>query len=121
MPEEGRCARNRSNQPISTHAARPTSNRRSADGVALLLRSRTNVVADSGGRSRWNTLGVPMKRPAKSAIELYEEAVYLLRSAPASALAAYYTGSLPFVLAFLFFWADMSQRCCRVLRISRWP
>lgn len=50
-----------------------------------------------------------MKRPAKSAIELYEEAVYLLRSAPASALAAYYTGSLPFVLAFLFFWADMSQ------------
>ena len=50
-----------------------------------------------------------MKRPAKSAIELYEEAVYLLRSAPASALAAYYTGSLPFVLGFLFFWADMSQ------------
>jgi Domain of unknown function (DUF4129) len=50
-----------------------------------------------------------MKRPAKSAIELYEEAVYLLRRAPASALAAYYAGSLPFVLGFLFFWADMSQ------------
>ena len=29
-----------------------------------------------------------MKRPAKSAIELYEEAIYLLRSAP-DALAAY--------------------------------
>jgi Domain of unknown function (DUF4129) len=54
-------------------------------------------------------LDVPMKRPARSAVELYEEAVYLLRSAPASALAAYYAGSLPFVLAFQFFWADMSQ------------
>ena len=50
-----------------------------------------------------------MKRPAKSAIELYEEAVYLLRRAPASALAAYYAGSLPFILGFLFFWADMSH------------
>src|SRR5271155_2090940 len=50
-----------------------------------------------------------MKQPAKSAVELYEEAVYLLRRAPASALATYYTGSLPFVLAFQFFWADMSQ------------
>jgi Domain of unknown function (DUF4129) len=54
-------------------------------------------------------LDVPMKRPAKSAVELYEEAVYLVRRAPASALAAYYVGSLPFVLAFQFFWADMSQ------------
>jgi len=54
-------------------------------------------------------LDVPMKRPAKSAVELFEEAVYLLRSAPASVLAVYYAGSLPFVLAFEFFWADMSQ------------
>ena len=50
-----------------------------------------------------------MKRPSKSAIELCEEAVYLLRRAPAPALAAYYTGSLPFILGFLFFWADMSH------------
>jgi hypothetical protein len=50
-----------------------------------------------------------MKRPAKSAVELYEEAVYLLRRAPASTLAAYYAGSIPFVVGFLFFWADMSQ------------
>jgi hypothetical protein len=50
-----------------------------------------------------------MKRREKSPIELYEEAVYLLRRAPASVIAAYYAGSLPFVLAFLFFWADMSQ------------
>jgi hypothetical protein len=45
----------------------------------------------------------------KPALELVEEAAYLVRSAPASALAAYYTGTLPFVLAFLFFWADMGR------------
>lgn len=50
-----------------------------------------------------------MKRASKSAVELLEEAVYLLRSAPIAALAAYYLGSVPFVLGFLFFWADMSQ------------
>ncbi|HLK21029.1 MAG TPA: DUF4129 domain-containing protein [Bryobacteraceae bacterium] len=50
-----------------------------------------------------------MKRPAKSAVELYEEGVFLLRRAPPSALAAYYAGSIPFVLGFLFFWSDMSQ------------
>src|SRR5450755_867486 len=50
-----------------------------------------------------------MKRPAKSAVELYEQAVFLLRRAPASTLAAYYAGSIPFVVGFLFFWADMSQ------------
>src|SRR5713226_4218021 len=50
-----------------------------------------------------------MKRREKSAVELYEEAIYLLRRAPASMLATYYAGSLPFILAFLFFWADMSQ------------
>ena len=43
----------------------------------------------------------------KPALELVEEAAYLVRSAPASALAAYYAGTLPFVLGFLFFWADM--------------
>lgn len=45
----------------------------------------------------------------KGAVELLEEAVHLLRLAPASALAAYYIGSLPFVLGFLYFWADMSR------------
>jgi hypothetical protein len=50
-----------------------------------------------------------MKRQEKSPIELYEEAVYLLRRAPASVIATYYAGSLPFILGFLFFWADMSQ------------
>src|SRR5271165_1454214 len=45
----------------------------------------------------------------KSPLDLLEEATYLLRSAPAGALAAYYLGTLPFLLAFLFFWADMSR------------
>ena len=50
-----------------------------------------------------------MSKREKSAIELFEEAAYLLRRAPGPAVAAYYTGSLPFALGFLFFWADMSQ------------
>src|SRR5438067_537619 len=45
----------------------------------------------------------------KGAIELVEEAVHLLRRAPAAMLAIYYAGALPFVLALLYFWADMSR------------
>ena len=41
--------------------------------------------------------------------ELLEEAVHLLRRGPAGALACYYIGSLPFVLALLYFWTDMSR------------
>jgi len=50
-----------------------------------------------------------VRKRQRSAIQLFEEAVFLLRRAPGSAIAAYYIGSLPFVLGFLFFWADMSQ------------
>ncbi len=45
----------------------------------------------------------------KGAIELIEEAVHLLRLAPIAILASYYAGGLPFVLASLYFWADMSR------------
>ena len=45
----------------------------------------------------------------KSAIELIEEAVHLLRGSPLAVLAGYYAGSLPFVLCLLYFWADMSR------------
>jgi hypothetical protein len=45
----------------------------------------------------------------QGSLELIEEAVHLLRRAPLSALTAYYVGSLPFVIAFLFFWGDMSR------------
>ncbi len=50
-----------------------------------------------------------LRRQGKGSIELIEEAIHALRTAPAAALAAYYLGCLPFVLGLLFFWADMSR------------
>jgi hypothetical protein len=41
-----------------------------------------------------------------SALDVIEEAIFLLRAHP-SLLVPYLTGSLPFVLALLYFWADM--------------
>jgi hypothetical protein len=49
------------------------------------------------------------KQLAKAPLELVEEAFHLVRLAPAGVLAAYYLGSLPFVLALLYFWSDMSR------------
>ena len=48
-------------------------------------------------------------RSSKSVLDIIEEATYLLRSAPIGAFAAYYLGTMPFLLAFLFFWADMGR------------
>jgi len=45
----------------------------------------------------------------KSAIEIAEEAVHLLRLSPIRVLALYYVGTLPFMLGLLYFWADMSH------------
>ena len=45
----------------------------------------------------------------KSAIHLVEEAVHTLRTAPLYLLSAYIIGTLPFVLALFYFWADMSR------------
>jgi hypothetical protein len=45
----------------------------------------------------------------KGALDLIDEAVHLLRLAPAGVLAAYYLGALPFTLGLLYFWADMSR------------
>lgn len=45
----------------------------------------------------------------RGALELIEEATHLLRSAPASLLAVYAMGTLPFVLGLLFFTADMAS------------
>ena len=47
--------------------------------------------------------------PGKGSLELVEEATQLVRTAPVAALTCYYVGTLPFVLAALFFWGDMSQ------------
>lgn len=49
------------------------------------------------------------RRQGKSACELIEEAVELLRAASPAALASYYLGALPFMLGLLYFWADMSR------------
>ena len=51
----------------------------------------------------------PKHSSDKTAFQLIEEAVHLLRQSPASVLATYYLGALPFVLALLFFWTDMSR------------
>lgn len=45
----------------------------------------------------------------KSAIRMIEEAVHILRAAPGALLSVYYTGSVPFILGLLYFWADMSR------------
>jgi hypothetical protein len=42
-------------------------------------------------------------------VEMLEEAVQLLRSAPAPAIAAYLAGSVPFLIGCLFFWTEMSR------------
>src|SRR5438105_3938890 len=54
----------------------------------------------------------------KGAFELLEEAFHLLRLAPASMLASYYLGSLPFVLVLLFFWFDMSRSAFAEQRLA---
>jgi len=54
----------------------------------------------------------------KSAVELIEEALHLLRGVPGSTLAGYYIGALPFVLAALFFWSDMSRSALAEQRLA---
>lgn len=46
---------------------------------------------------------------SKPALDLVEEATHLLRTAAVGTLALYYVGTAPFVLALLYFWADMSR------------
>lgn len=43
------------------------------------------------------------------ALDLIEEAVHLLRGAPAATIGGFYAGAAPFVVGLLFFWADMSR------------
>jgi len=54
----------------------------------------------------------------KGAFELIEEAFHLLRLAPLSTVASYYVGSIPFVLALLFFWSDMSRSAFAAQRLA---
>jgi len=45
----------------------------------------------------------------RGAIDLLEESVHLLRRASIQLILQYYFGALPFVIGFLYFWADMSR------------
>jgi hypothetical protein len=51
------------------------------------------------------------RRPTEgmTLLEIAEASLHQVRLAPVDVLTPYYIGSLPFVLAFLYFWADMIQ------------
>lgn len=53
------------------------------------------------------SLDAPQKAP--QALLLVERSIHLLRRNGAAALAEYYLGSLPFTVALLYFWSDMSR------------
>ena len=55
-------------------------------------------------------------KQAPGAVDLIEEALHLLREAPFGVWVLYYTGTVPFVLGFLYFWADMAQSAFAVQR-----
>lgn len=44
-----------------------------------------------------------------SGVDMAGEALHLLRAAPLAGLMSYFIGSAPFVLAFLYFWAELSD------------
>jgi hypothetical protein len=52
-----------------------------------------------------------MRKPEqiRGALDILEEAVHLVRRIPLALLLQYYIGTFPFVLGFLYFWADMSR------------
>src|SRR5690348_8414106 len=54
-----------------------------------------------------------VRRPSldagRNGLDLVEEAMHLVREASATTLAVYYAGAIPFVLALLYFLADMSH------------
>lgn len=49
----------------------------------------------------------PLSADAPGPLELIEEAVALLRGAPAACLLSYYVGALPFALGVLWFWVGL--------------
>jgi hypothetical protein len=57
------------------------------------------------------------QQPGKPPFEIIEEAFHLLRGAPVRLLAGHFIGTLPFVLALLYFWADMSKSAFAAARL----
>jgi len=74
--------------------------------VAALLRFEWTACSGTGGRL---PPVYPVDITGICTIRLIEETFHILRSAPATLLTFYYTGSVPFVLGLLYFWADMSR------------
>ena len=58
------------------------------------------------GRSMKRKPGI---QQSKAALDIIEEATHLLRLMPVHYFTSYYTGTLPFILWFLYFWSDMSR------------
>ena len=46
---------------------------------------------------------------ARTGLDLVDEAFHRLRLAPVGTLGVYYAGTLPFILALLYYWADQSR------------
>ena len=51
----------------------------------------------------------PKASSSRTGLDLVDEAFHRLRLAPAGTLGVYYAGTLPFILALLYFWADQSR------------
>ena len=49
---------------------------------------------------------------------MIEESLHLLRTTPLPVIALYYVGTLPFVIGFLYFWADMSRSAFAATRAA---
>jgi hypothetical protein len=60
------------------------------------------------------------RRAGQPAIDLIEEAVALLRRAPAAVHLAYYLGAIPFWLGALYFLADMSRNAYAAAHVADW-
>jgi hypothetical protein len=62
-------------------------------------------------------LGRERRRIGTSILDLIEDAIALLRRAPAAAHLAYYVGAVPFWLGLLYFLSDMSQDAFAASRV----
>ncbi len=60
------------------------------------------------------------RRAGTPALDLIEEAVALLRRAPAAAHLAYYLGAIPFWLGLLYFLSDMSRDAYAASHLADW-
>src|ERR1051326_8497020 len=49
------------------------------------------------------------RQTSRSALDLIEQSIHLLRTVPGGTFAFYYLGTLPFILGLLYFWTDMAR------------